>query len=49
MKLINLYIAVIAFIITFANAKVEVLTKKNFDKVCLHSLFILYVYIFLSS
>jgi len=33
MKLINLYIAVIAFIVTFANAKVEVLTKKNFDKV----------------
>jgi len=35
MKLINLYIAIIAFVVAFANAKVEVLDKKNFDKVCL--------------
>jgi len=33
MKLINLYIAIIAFVVAFANAKVEVLDKKNFDKV----------------
>lgn len=33
MKLFNLCFLVIAFVVAFANAKVEVLNKKNFDKI----------------
>ncbi|ORX86673.1 disulfide isomerase [Anaeromyces robustus] len=33
MKLYNLCFLVIAFVVAFANAKVEVLNKKNFDKI----------------
>jgi len=44
MKLYNLYFFVITFVLAFINAKVTVLDKKNFYKVCLVYYYYYYYY-----